>query len=197
MIVEDEPAIAMYIGKSLKGSNYSVGATAFEYEDAIKELATYQPDVVLLDINLEGEKDGIHLAEFINENYGLPFLFITSYSNSRTIERVKITKPIGYLLKPFTEAELISTLEVSLFRYNNKSNTHLPAIESLNQKLISPVSRREYIILKGIFDGLNNQEIADVNFVSINTVKSHVRNLYSKFNVGSRWELLIELRGLV
>lgn len=197
LVVEDEPAIAKYIENALRGSKYTVTAIAFDYEAALYELEQDTPDVVFLDINLDGEKDGIDLAEAINARYALPFLFITSYSNTRTIERVKLTRPIGYLLKPFTEEELMSTLEIALFRYENRAKAELPSRDVLNKKLLNPLSGREYDILTGLFEGLNNQELAEANFVSINTVKTHIRGLYSKMDVTSRWELLILLRDLL
>jgi DNA-binding NarL/FixJ family response regulator len=116
---------------------------------------------------------------------------------NKEFKRVKLTHPIGYLLKPFTEEELMSTLEIALFTHENKNINRLPILEILNKKIITPLSTREYDILNGIFQGHSNQEIAQLNFVSINTIKSHVRSIYSKMNVGSRWELLIKLRSVI
>lgn len=197
LIVEDEPAIAKYIENSLKDVKYQVVDTAFDYDDAILGLDNHRPDVVFLDINLEGDKDGIDLANLINEKYGIPFLFITSYSNTRTIERVKLTQPIGYLLKPFTEEELRSTLEIALFRFENQNKAKLPQLEILNRKLPAPISSKEYDMLIGLYEGYSNKELAEEHFVSVNTIKTHLRNLYSKLDVKSRSDLLIKLRSLI
>lgn len=197
LIVEDEPAIAKYIATTLESNHYKITALAFDHEDALTELKNNTPDLVLLDINLDDEKDGIDIAEIINKNYNIPFIFITSYANSKTIERAKITQPIGYIVKPFTEQDLISTLEISLYNHKQKNQPKALSIETVNAKLFTPLSQREFSILMGIYDGKSNQEIADTNFISINTIKTHIRNLYAKMDVSSRSELLVMMRKMV
>jgi DNA-binding NarL/FixJ family response regulator len=194
LIVEDEPAIAKFIEKTLKNTNYQVSGLAFDDEDAITELEENKPHVVLLDINLGSEMDGIDIANLINQKYQIPFIFITSYHNRQTLERAKPTRPVGYIVKPFTEEDLLTTLEISLFNYSQRFQISDLTLENINAKTDTPLTKREYEILKGIYAGKNNQELAEDQFVSVNTIKTHIRNLYVKMDVTSRWALLVKLR---
>ena len=197
LVVEDEPAIAKFISFALEEKRYIVSGIAFDPESALEELSVNKPDIVLLDINLESDQDGIELAEVINKQYHLPFIFLTSYANTYTIERAKLTRPMGYILKPFTEDDLFAALEIALYNYSQRLLPPELSLNRLNEKLPSPLTEREFDVLKGIYDGKNNQELAELLFVSTNTVKTHIKNLYSKVSVGSRWELLIALRDLM
>ncbi len=89
-------------------------------------------DMVLLDINLAGEKDGIWLANKIRENYHIPIVFLTAYGDSQTLEKVTNTKPNGYLMKPFNEPTLLTTLNIALQNFNATQNTK----ETQNQDFI-------------------------------------------------------------
>ena len=197
LIVEDEPAIAKFISYALEEKRYIVSGIAFDPESALEELSFNKPDIVLLDINLESDQDGIDLAMIINKQYQLPFIFLTSYANTHTIERAKLTRPMGYILKPFTEDDLFATLEIALYNYSQRLLPPELSLDRLNDKLFSPLTEREFDVLKGIYDGKNNQELSELLFVSTNTIKTHIKNLYSKVSVGSRWELLIVLRELM
>lgn len=111
-IVEDEPLIAATIETALKKQGFSVIGEAETYEEALSEIKQLKPDLVLLDIQLEGEKDGIDLAlQFDQRN--IPYLYLTSQTDPETISRVKQTHPLGYIVKPFTEAGLRSQIELA------------------------------------------------------------------------------------
>ena len=196
LVVEDEPAIAKFIENTLNGIKYQVSALAFDDEDALNELEKNKPDIVLLDVNLESDRDGIDIAAIINKKYQVPFIYLTSYSDTRTLERAKLTRPMGYIVKPFTEEDLLTTLEISLYNYSQRFYISDLTFENINAKLPEALTQREYAVLIGIYNGLNNQQLADENFVSVNTIKTHIRNLYTKVEVSSRWELMIKLREL-
>lgn len=197
LIVEDEPAIAKYISNTLKNDQYEITALAFSSKRAIQELENNLPDVALLDINLDSSMDGIQIAELINEKHQIPFFFLTSYTNKEIINRAKHTRPLGYIVKPFSEKEILTTLEIALFNYHQPNKPKPLLIESINKKAYSPITEREFVVLKELYAGKGNQQIAQDNFVSINTVKTHLRNLFSKMNVRSRTELIAEIRKLV
>ena len=101
VIVEDELIIAEDVSNMLTRKGYEVMGIAMDYDEAIAILKVNKPDLILLDINLNSKKDGIDLANTINEFYGIPFIFTTSYSDSATLERAKKSNPINYLVKPF------------------------------------------------------------------------------------------------
>lgn len=116
LIVEDELIIAEDVKNSLEKRGFEVLGIAMDYEEAISILKNKKPDLILLDVNLNSSKDGIDLANVINEFYGIPFIFTTSYSDSSTLERAKKTNPINYLVKPFKEEQLIAAIEIALNR---------------------------------------------------------------------------------
>ena len=122
LIVEDEPLIADDIAFILEDESYTVVGKAIDTEEAITLIEQEKPDMILLDISLEGDdEDGIDLAHIINEKYQIPFVFITSHSDKLTINRVKKTNPCGFIVKPFKAPEIISTLSIAL--YKNRVNT--------------------------------------------------------------------------
>jgi DNA-binding LytR/AlgR family response regulator len=117
IVVEDEMIIAESIYRSLKSLNYNALEPVPNYTSALELIASEKPDLVLIDIRLSGSKDGIDLANEINSVYSIPFIFLTSNSDPLTIERAKKTHPAAYLLKPFSKADLYSSIEIGLQNY--------------------------------------------------------------------------------
>ncbi|MEE9594985.1 MAG: PAS domain S-box protein, partial [Candidatus Hydrothermarchaeales archaeon] len=116
LIVEDERLLALGIEKNLKRMGYSVSGVVSSGEDAIKKAEKTGPDLVLMDIRIKGKMDGIQVAEKIKERLGIPVVYLTAYADKKTLERAKITEPFGYIVKPFDNKELRSTIETSLYR---------------------------------------------------------------------------------
>jgi CheY-like chemotaxis protein len=114
IIVEDEIIIALDLKLRLENLGYNVIHTAFNGEDAIKRTGETSPDLVLMDIQLNGEMDGIYVAQQIRRLYNIPFIYLTgSYENS-LIERAKQTNPIGFINKPFDESEIQNLIEMAI-----------------------------------------------------------------------------------
>lgn len=117
-IVEDNPVINDLISWRLTELGFSVMGTAEDYQSALEKLETYTPDkrpkLVLMDINLPGEKDGIMAAEEIQSKFSIPIVYISSVMDDPTIERAKLTKPRGFIVKPFTDNQLKATVEMAL-----------------------------------------------------------------------------------
>ena len=199
LIVEDEPLIAEDIAQGLKKNEFLVSAVVYSKEDAIEQLNTNLPDMVLLDINLSGEMSGIEIAKKINTQYNIPFIFITSYSDKQTLEKAKFTEPSGYIVNPFNEASLYSTIEIALYNHAQKNKRKVPelAFNKINQHLTDPISEREFSLLQLIYDGKTNKQIADALFISPNTVKKHINNAYLKLGASSRATSIARLRELM
>ncbi len=115
LIVEDEPIIASDIEMTLDELGYVVVGIAEDAEKAIELIQEEEPDLLLLDINLEGDIDGVMLAQDVNRLYQIPFVFLTSNTDYMTINRVKRTKPAGFIVKPFSQEDLISNIEIALY----------------------------------------------------------------------------------
>jgi DNA-binding NarL/FixJ family response regulator len=169
LIVEDEPVIAENIAMYLNNYDFTVSAIAYDDEEAITQLKINTPDAVILDINLEGFVNGIQIADHINKNYQLPFLFLTSYADKETLEQAKTVEPWGYIVKPFNEKTLLASLEIAISNYAQRSNQQVPALNlaKINRHLINHLSEREFEVLQLIYAGKTNQQIAsEILFLS-------------------------------
>ncbi len=116
LVVEDESLVAKDIQNMLRGLGYEVLDVLSTGEEAIAALGRFDPDLVLMDIVLKGEIDGIVAAERIWENYGIPVIYLTAYADETTLARAKVTEPFGYILKPFDERELQTTIEMAFYK---------------------------------------------------------------------------------
>lgn len=199
LIVEDEPLIAADIAMHLDNMDFRVSGIAYDSAEALYQLQYHTPDAVLLDVNLNAPLDGIEIAQIIKEKYQLPVVFLTSFSDRTTLERAKKTDPAGYIVKPFDERNLLATLEISLYNFAQRQNFKLPelSMEGINRQLLSPLTEREFDILKLLYEGRTNNQIADEAFVSVNTVKTHINNIYLKLEATSRSTALRRLRSLL
>jgi|Deesub1362A_J573_1020465.scaffolds.fasta_scaffold00013_17 diguanylate cyclase (GGDEF)-like protein/PAS domain S-box-containing protein len=117
LIVEDEGIVAKDIQNRLKKLGYSVAGIVASGEDAVKKAEETRPDLVLMDIKLKGEMNGIGAAEQIRKKFDIPVIYLTAYADEDTIERAKVTEPFGYMLKPFEERELRSNIEMALYKH--------------------------------------------------------------------------------
>jgi PAS domain S-box-containing protein len=116
-IVEDEAIVAESLNDQLEALGYIVTGKAPSGEEALRNIKNNLPNLVLMDIMLEGEMDGVETAQQIRELYGIPVIFLSAYSDSETLGRAKLTEPFGYLIKPYKERELHTTLEITLYKH--------------------------------------------------------------------------------
>lgn len=117
LIVEDERIIALDLQGRLTRFGYPKPVISTNGIDALKEIEIRNPDIILMDIMLSSGFDGIETANIINEKYNIPIIFLTAYSDENTLERAKKAEPAAYLLKPFKERELFTTIEMALFKF--------------------------------------------------------------------------------
>jgi PAS domain S-box-containing protein len=116
MIVEDESLVALAIEKSLKNMGYEVPVTVSTGEEAVRKAMEVEPDLILMDIRLKGVIDGVEAAGMIREAFRVPIVYLTAYSEEKTLERAKLTEPFGYITKPFEERTLQATVEMALYK---------------------------------------------------------------------------------
>jgi PAS domain S-box-containing protein len=146
MVVEDEWLVAQGIKESLEDLGYEVVGLAATGEDALQAAARHRPDLVLMDILLKGDMDGIEVAERLRGNVDVPVLFLTAYADSHTLRRAKVTEPFGYLLKPFEIREMHSAIEIALYKSQAEKklqhlNQVLRAIRSIGQLIVQEKDR--------------------------------------------------------
>ena len=124
LIVEDEQIVAMDIQGSLENAGYAVVGLADRGEMALQKAQLLRPDLLMMDIGLKGEMDGIEAAIQIRARFGLPVIFLTAFANQSTLERARLAEPYGYLLKPFDEQELLITIEMALYKHGMEKKLH-------------------------------------------------------------------------
>jgi len=117
LIVEDEKIIALDLQRRLERFGYQICATASEGEEAVRKAAEHHPDIILMDIMLAGSVDGIEAAKAIKRDLQIPVIFLTAYADERTLERAREAEPFGYILTPFKERELYTTIDIALYKY--------------------------------------------------------------------------------
>ena len=196
LIVEDEALVAAMIKEALHGTKYHVRAVAFDKNSALKYLSTEPVDAVLLDINLEGHFEGIDIGRIIRIEHHIPFIYITAHADDQTLHNAKVTQPSGYIIKPFTERDLLAGLEIALYNFHQRSFS-LNNLHIINQKVTEPLSSRELDVLRLIFEGKTNQQMADELFLSVNTIKTHLSRLFDKLGASSRTEAIARARELM
>jgi len=156
LIVENEPLIALDVKMSLEKLGYEVMATVASYQDALSKAYELKPDVALMDINLDGNKDGIQAAKALKAHYNIPVIFLTSLRELETINRAKESDPFGYIIKPFKTDDLHSSIEIALYNHNKTTNLqgNLDKFTTAMNLLEMPV-----IILNetGMIDYINGQ----------------------------------------
>jgi DNA-binding LytR/AlgR family response regulator len=183
LIVEDELIIAEDVRGMLGRMGYEVVGNAMDYGEAIALLEATKPDLILLDVNLNGKKDGIDLAQTINEAYKIPFIFTTSYSDAPTLQRAKTTNPANYLVKPFKQEQLFTAIEMAL--YHLSENPKKEPAPNTDEAVI--IKDALFIKDKFRYTKLNIHDIlwikSDGNYLEIKTTNSEelIRATLSNF----------------
>ncbi len=125
LIIEDETIVALDIKSALEKLGFEVTDSATNYDEALNSVKNCKPDILLTDINLVGSKDGIETVKEIQKIANIPIIYLTAFSDNKTISRAVETNPIGYLLKPFKREELKSTIFLGLYKMNQFSKIEI------------------------------------------------------------------------
>jgi PAS domain S-box-containing protein len=163
LIVEDEAIVAADLASKLGQLGYEVVGTAARGEEAVELACRLKPEVVLMDIWLMGPMDGIEAAETIRRRVSAPVIYLTAHSDSTTLERAKVSEPFGYILKPFEERELSTTIEMAL--YKHQSERQLRESEEKYRTLFNTLMEG-FCIIEVIFDP--DGRPVDYRFLEIN-----------------------------
>jgi DNA-binding LytR/AlgR family response regulator len=172
-IVEDEMLTASNIQEVIEDAGYSVTGIADDANGAIDLINKSQPDLVMLDIHIKGDKDGVWLAEQINERYKLPFIFLTSFGDKASVARAVRTRPFGYLLKPFDENDIIESIGIALNNFSKDTQVTEPGMPQREPSDTMVMRDSIFVKQNNIYMKVNFQDIlfiqADKNYVDILT----------------------------
>lgn len=186
LIVEDEGVVAHDIARRIKKLGYDVADIKHHSDDAINWLSIHHADVILCDINIDGPKDGIDIAEYVYNNQRTPLIFVTALSDRKTLERAKKTLPYGYIVKPFDNHDLLTAIELALYKHSVELEKLSLTEEKINGITSEPISSREFEMLQDMTKGLTNQQISEERHISVATVKYHIGKLLEKMEVKNR-----------
>lgn len=176
LIVEDDVWIAHDIEDILQEVGYEIIYKAKDYDTAKRIIDTTQIEMVLLDINLIGEKTGIDLANYIRLNRKIPFIYITSSNDSDTILNLRQTRPSAFLVKPFSKIDLLTNLDIAVFNYFSNQDSNVSKLIDIEEVTERNVITADYIVLKhnSVFYKVSFDEIiwmkSDKNYVEVYTV---------------------------
>lgn len=156
LVVEDERMIAEDIIESLSDLGYRVPCTVASGREALQKTQEYKPDLILMDIMLKGEWDGIQTAEEIHKVHDCALIYLTAFTDQAVLQRAKITSPFGYILKPFREKELHAMVEISLYRHEQERQSR-----ERQQLILNTLSHSQEAIVvideQGLIHFLNQQ----------------------------------------
>lgn len=188
LVVEDEAIVAEAIRIKLKKFGYAVPSTASRGDEAIKKAQEHTPDLVLMDIVLQGEMDGVEAAEQIRTRLNIPVVYLTAYSDDKTLLRAKITEPFGYLIKPFKERELQVAIEIALFKHEmekklkERNEWFCVTLNSISDGVIATDSKGYVLFMNSIAQSVTGWKLEDVqgkplkevfNIISEKTGQAH------------------------
>ncbi len=194
IIIEDEALIAIEIQSTLEMLGYEVVGHCMNGDEALDLFASTVADLILLDINIKGSLNGIDLAGIIRKKYSVPFVFITSYTDRGTLEKAKTVMPYGYILKPFNENDLKVNIELALYKFQSEQEEESLTREFVKVKHKVDLTEREFSTMKAFLEGKTYKETADELFISVNTVKTYQKRLFTLFEVSSKFELIEKMR---
>ena len=120
LVVEDEAIVSKDIQQSLKKLGYNIVGASATGEKAIELANEHKPDLVLMDIMLKGDMSGIDTAEKIKETLNIPVIYLTAYADENTLSKAKVTEPYGYIIKPFKEIDLHTSIEMALYKHSKE-----------------------------------------------------------------------------
>lgn len=188
-IVEDEPLICATIETALRKQGFKVAGDADNVTEALSAIKTLQPDLVLVDIQLEDNKDGIDLAAELDKK-SIPYLYLTSQTDPDTIERVKNTKPLGYIVKPFTEAGLRSNIQLA---WHNFSLTADDFFLVKHEGRMHKVNQKDILFLKA-YDNYCYINTKTNQYLVPHTLKYTFDKLNTEYFVKSHRSYVVNLR---
>lgn len=185
LIVEDDILVASDIKLMVQSMGYVVTGIANNANKAYDLFTSNVPDLILCDVNLRTKRTGIDFVAKARKIVFVPVVYITAYSDEKTLSKAVATSPESYLIKPFTKIQLLTSVKFAL----QKSNGHKKDT-AVFEKKFTPPTERELEIIEFLCEGLNSREIGEKLNISIQTVQTHRKNIMAKYNVNKVIDLI-------
>ena len=193
LIVEDEPLINADLAAILVSQGYTIAGQAYDSVDAYDIIKEHTIDLALLDIELDHKDSGLDIARTLKDKYQIPFMFITAFSDEQTLSAAQELLPEGYIIKPYKTRDIIASVGIILHRLKAHNQSPYRTLEELNSTITEPITSKEYEILFDMAKGFTNISLAQMHFISINTVKTHLQNIFQKLDVHNRSQAVLKL----
>jgi len=189
LIIEDDPIIADYLSQLLSTEGFNVLGIAHTGERALDKISSLQPDLCICDIHLGTGMSGIDVAEVLTSKYQIPYIFLTSFDDDKTIEEAERHSPYGYIVKPFHDRTLLATIKIAWSNYKKQQSTDLLSKADIERKLDISLTPQEYEILTKLINGESYKQIAEAQFLTTDSIKYHAGKIYKKLGISGRSEL--------
>jgi PAS domain S-box-containing protein len=168
LIVEDEGIEALDMQQRLEALGYAVSDIVSTGEEAVKKAAESRPNLILMDIMLQGAIDGVTAAEQIHSRFDIPIIYLTAYADEKTLQRAKITEPYGYIVKPFQERELHITIDMALYKHKMERKLRASerwlstTLKSIGDGVIATDKNGMITFMNPIAEGLTGWKLEEV-----------------------------------
>ena len=182
LVVEDESIVSKDIQHSLKKLGYNVVGAASMGEKAIELANSENPDIVLMDIMLKGDMNGIETAAKIKETLSIPVIFLTAYADESTLSKAKVTEPYGYIIKPFKEIDLHTSIEMALYKHSKEKE--VVKERDLLYSIVENKENKEFIFVKSN-SRLVKLKTAEIYFVEALKDYVVINTLNSRYTIHS------------
>ncbi len=182
LVVEDESIVSKDIQHSLKKLGYNVVGAASTGERAFELAQSEKPDIILMDIMLKGDMNGIETASRVKEELQIPVIYLTAYADESTLEKAKVTEPYGYIIKPFKEVDLHTSIEMALYKFSKEKEV-LKA-RDLFYSIIENKDSKDFIFVKSK-SRLVKIKTADIYFVEALKDYVVINTLDSRYTIHS------------
>jgi DNA-binding LytR/AlgR family response regulator len=183
LVVEDESIVSKDIQHSLKKLGYNVVGAASTGEQAVALATEHMPDIVLMDIMLKGDMNGIEAADAIRRSTNTPVIFLTAYADESTLAKAKLTQPYGYIIKPFKEIDIHTAIEMAL--YKHKKETEVLKERDLLYALVESKDAAKDILFVKSNSRLVKLKTSDIYFIEALKDYVVINTLNTRYTVHS------------
>jgi len=181
LVVEDESILALGLKKKLENLGYSVTDIAASGAETIDKVGENMPDIIMMDIVIKGDMDGIETAAKLNKTFSIPIIYLTAYADDEILKRAATTEPYGYILKPYKEKELKANIEMAIYRKKFKEE-EIVDYEDLYRDVTTFINKNEKLFKKALLGSYLNKIDTFVDVGSSKIYISASRGQRSKDN---------------